>query len=80
MKDSNDKQNEIPTIDLDFKKKQKVKSNTDRTHNNFVSNLPRKESLNDPIKSNFILLEKKKQYSMAIREKNLSSNVKKPKI
>lgn len=67
-------------MDLDFKKKQKVKPNTDRTCNNFVANLVRKDSLNDPCKNNFVLLEKKKQYSIAIREKNLSSNIKKPKM
>jgi hypothetical protein len=45
MKDSNDKENEVTlmAIPLDFKKKQKSKPNTDRTHN-LTANLTKKDA------------------------------------
>lgn len=79
MKDSCDKEIDLPamTITLDFKKKPKSKPNTDRTHN-IVSNIGKKETsdFNSPNPS---LIQKKKQYSMAIREKNCLNNIKKVK-
>lgn len=69
MKDSNDKENEVAlmAIPLDFKKKPKSKPNTDRTHN-LTTNLAKKDSADfNAGPSNSSLLEKKKQYSMAIR-------------
>jgi hypothetical protein len=65
MKDSND--NEISTllIPLDFKKKPKSKPNTDRSYT-LASNLIKKD-VSDYNSANPSLLEKKKQYSMAIR-------------
>lgn len=69
MKDSNDKENEVTlmAIPFDFKKKQKSKPKTDRTHN-FTTNLSKKDCTEfNSGPSNSSLLEKKKQYSMAIR-------------
>lgn len=69
MKDSNDKESEVAliAIPLDFKKKQKSKPNTDRTHN-LTTNIAKKDSTEfNSGPSNSALLEKKKQYSMVIR-------------
>lgn len=55
------KENEVPVVSLDFKKKQKVKANTDRT--NLSNSGVKQNGTNDAIS----LIEKKKQYSQAIR-------------
>jgi hypothetical protein len=82
MKDGNGKEIDISSlaIAIDFKKKTKPKPNTDRTHNlisqpSLISqqSLAKKETA-DLNSNNSSLLEKKKQYSMAIREKNLNTN------
>lgn len=55
------KENEVPVVSLDFKKKQKAKANTDRT--NLSNSGVKQNGTNDAIS----LIEKKKQYSQAIR-------------
>lgn len=78
MKDSNDKENEVPSaLTLDFKKKPTSKPSTDRSSTIGLSQL--KKDISEIHSQAISLLEKKKQYSRAIREKNLNTQGKKVK-
>jgi hypothetical protein len=60
------KENEVPDITLDFKKKNKPRPNTERKD---LAGSGLKVTIGQEL---LTLIEKKKQYSLTIREKNLS--------
>ena len=70
MKVALGKENEIPELSLDFSGKAKPKPNTDRSVK-AASELRKSVDLNSKTIS---LLEKKKQYSQALRQKNVQRN------
>lgn len=73
------KDNEVPTIGLDFSKKQKPRPKTERVSSTNIHSTMNSPSANQKfsvVKNQqnemmLTLLQKKKQYSMAIREKNM---------